>query len=163
MWYNGANPLEVNGGMSQTDGVGQTNVGRNQLSGWKYSVLQAKYSTPHWYFNGYREQSQSGKSFALNRYAGAQLTPANVGGLALAWTYRSGDRSDGSDGTSRTSFNATPLLVDERFDAPVAARVPYGQGAVIILTEWTAGASDKNAATLAGSWLHHAAAYRSAK
>ncbi len=33
----------------------------------------------------------------------------------------------------RLPGGATPLLVDERFDAPVAARVPYGQGAVIII------------------------------
>jgi iron complex outermembrane receptor protein len=78
VYYMGENRFEVNGGMSLTDGIGQTNVGRNQLSGWKYNVAQAKYSTPHWYFNAYREQSQSGKSFALNRYAGAQLTPANA-------------------------------------------------------------------------------------
>jgi iron complex outermembrane receptor protein len=77
VYYAGDNRLEVSGGMSLTDGIGQTNVGRNQLSGWKYNVAQAKYSTPHWYLNAYREQSQSGKSFALNRYAGAQLTPAN--------------------------------------------------------------------------------------
>ena len=78
VYYRGDSRLEVSGGMSLTDGIGQTNVGRNQLSGWKYNVAQAKYSTPHWYFNAYREQSQSGKSFALNRYAGAQLTPANA-------------------------------------------------------------------------------------
>ena len=78
VYYAGENRFEVNGGMSLTDGIGQTNVGRNQLSGWKYNVAQAKYSTPHWYLNAYREQSQSGKSFALNRYAGAQLTAANA-------------------------------------------------------------------------------------
>jgi iron complex outermembrane receptor protein len=33
---------------------------------------------PHWYFNAYRSQSQSGSSYALNRYGGAQLTPANT-------------------------------------------------------------------------------------
>lgn len=43
----------------------------------------------------------------------AEITPANVGALEVAWTYRSGDRSDGGDGTSRTSFNATPILVDD--------------------------------------------------
>lgn len=64
--------------MSRTDGVGQTNVGRNQLSGWLYNTLQARYTTPHWYLNAYRSQSQSGQSFALNRYAGAQLAPANA-------------------------------------------------------------------------------------
>jgi len=39
-----------------------------------------------------------------------QITRANVGDLELAWEYRHGDRSDGSDGTTRTSFNATPLV-----------------------------------------------------
>ncbi len=76
--YSGANRLELNGGMSKTDGIGQTNVGRNQFRGWGYNVLQAKYSTPRWYFNAYRTQSQSGESFALNRFAGAQLNPANA-------------------------------------------------------------------------------------
>jgi len=42
----------------------------------------------------------------------AQITPENVHALEVAWTYESGDRSDGSDGTSPTSFNATPLLVE---------------------------------------------------
>ena len=79
VYYMGQNRFEVNGGMSVTDGVGQTNVGRNQLSGWKYNVAQARFTTPHWYVNAYRAQSQSGDSYALNRYAGAQLTPANSG------------------------------------------------------------------------------------
>ena len=42
----------------------------------------------------------------------SQITPANVGALKVVWTYRHGDISDGSDGTSRTSFNATPIVVD---------------------------------------------------
>jgi quinoprotein glucose dehydrogenase len=42
----------------------------------------------------------------------AEVTRANVGRLELAWSYRHGDVSDGSDGTTRTSFNATPLMVD---------------------------------------------------
>ena len=79
VYYMGQNRFELNGGMSVTDGVGQTNVGRNQLAGWKYNVAQARYTTPHWYVNAYRAQSQSGESFALNRYAGAQLTAANSG------------------------------------------------------------------------------------
>jgi quinoprotein glucose dehydrogenase len=41
-----------------------------------------------------------------------QITPANVGALKVAWTYRHHDISDGSDGSSRTSFNATPIVVD---------------------------------------------------
>ncbi|MDB4949894.1 MAG: TonB-dependent receptor plug [Gemmatimonadetes bacterium] len=71
-YYAGASKLELNGGASVTDGVGQTNVGRNQLRGWKYNFAQARFSTPHLFLNAYRAQSQSGTSFALNRYADAQ-------------------------------------------------------------------------------------------
>jgi len=78
VYYRGDQRLELSGGMSRTDGVGQTNVGRNQLRDWDYNVQQAKYSTPHWFLNAYRAQSKSGTSFALNRYAGAQLAPANA-------------------------------------------------------------------------------------
>jgi iron complex outermembrane receptor protein len=77
-YYMGANRLEVNGGWSRTDGVGQTNVGRNQLRDWDYNVAQVRYTTPHWYVNAYRAQSQSGTSFALNRFAGAQLVATNA-------------------------------------------------------------------------------------
>jgi len=42
-----------------------------------------------------------------------QITPQNVGALEVAWTYHSGDFSEGSENESRTSFNATPLLVDD--------------------------------------------------
>ena len=78
VWYQGDNRLSFDAGMSNTNGVVQTSVGRNQLSDWKYSYLQARYTTSHWYANLYRGESQSGKSFALNRFAGAQLTPANA-------------------------------------------------------------------------------------
>jgi quinoprotein glucose dehydrogenase len=40
-----------------------------------------------------------------------QITPDNVGDLEVAWVHHHGDVSDGSDGTTRTSFNATPLAV----------------------------------------------------
>jgi quinoprotein glucose dehydrogenase len=40
-----------------------------------------------------------------------QITPENVGDLEIAWEYRHGDISDGSDGTTRTSFNVTPIVV----------------------------------------------------
>ncbi|HEV2121416.1 MAG TPA: TonB-dependent receptor, partial [Chloroflexota bacterium] len=70
-YYLGNSRLELSGGASETDGVGQTNVGRNQLRGWQYNFLQARYTTPNWFFNLYRTQSQSGESFAINRYADA--------------------------------------------------------------------------------------------
>ncbi len=73
VYYRGDRRLELSGGVSRTNGVGQTNVGRNQLRDWGYNTVQLRYSTPHWYANAYRSQSTSGQSFALNRFAGAQL------------------------------------------------------------------------------------------
>lgn len=41
-----------------------------------------------------------------------QITPENVARLDVAWTYHHGDASDGSADTKRTSFQATPIVVD---------------------------------------------------
>ncbi|MES2177529.1 MAG: TonB-dependent receptor [Gemmatimonadota bacterium] len=81
--YSGDNRASFDVGMSKSDGVGQTSVGRNQLTGWGYNFVQGRYTTPHWYFNAYREQSTSGKSFALNRYAGQQLTNTTLSADSL--------------------------------------------------------------------------------
>ncbi|MGH7694856.1 MAG: TonB-dependent receptor plug domain-containing protein, partial [Gemmatimonadaceae bacterium] len=78
VYYGNNSRLELNGGMSRSDNVGQTNVGRNQLRDWDYNVVQARYTSPHWFVNAYRAQSKSGSSFALNRFAGAQLNSANA-------------------------------------------------------------------------------------
>lgn len=67
-YYMGEAQIEATVGMSISDGVGQTNVGRNQLDDWKYNVAQLKYTSPHWYASVYRTQSQAGKSYALNRF-----------------------------------------------------------------------------------------------
>jgi quinoprotein glucose dehydrogenase len=42
-----------------------------------------------------------------------QITADNVADLEPAWVFHHGDISDGSDGTTRTSFNATPLVVED--------------------------------------------------
>lgn len=52
-----------------------------------------------------------------------EINPANVDRLAVAWTFRSGDVSDGSGGTSQTSFQATPLY----FDGKVILCTPYNR------------------------------------
>ncbi|CAN5776733.1 hypothetical protein BH23GEM11_BH23GEM11_18150 [soil metagenome] len=64
--------LELGVGASQSSGVGQTNVGRNQLDGWTYNYLQLRYTTPNWFLNAYRAQSQAGDSYALNRYTSSR-------------------------------------------------------------------------------------------
>ena len=77
--YMGESRLEFSGGMSQTDGVGQTNVGRNQLDDWKYNHAQVRLTTPSWYATAYRTQSQAGKSYAINRFSEYKANPANAG------------------------------------------------------------------------------------
>jgi quinoprotein glucose dehydrogenase len=42
----------------------------------------------------------------------ADITRENVAALEVAWTYRTGDVSDGGDGTAATAFEATPVMVD---------------------------------------------------
>ncbi|MEE2678991.1 MAG: pyrroloquinoline quinone-dependent dehydrogenase [Myxococcota bacterium] len=41
-----------------------------------------------------------------------QVTPENVDRLEVAWTHHSGDVSNGSDGATPTSYNASPLVVN---------------------------------------------------
>lgn len=41
-----------------------------------------------------------------------QITPANVGGLEVAWTYRTGELGAGARDSAKITFEATPLLVD---------------------------------------------------
>ncbi|MCB1680187.1 MAG: pyrroloquinoline quinone-dependent dehydrogenase [Halioglobus sp.] len=44
--------------------------------------------------------------------ASAQITPANVGDLEVAWTYRTGEKQRrGAEAFQRSSFQATPLLL----------------------------------------------------
>lgn len=42
-----------------------------------------------------------------------QIDVSNVANLELAWVHHNGDVSDGSDGTTRTSFNVTPIAVGD--------------------------------------------------
>ncbi|HVD59739.1 MAG TPA: pyrroloquinoline quinone-dependent dehydrogenase [Gemmatimonadaceae bacterium] len=41
-----------------------------------------------------------------------EITPANVTGLHIVWTYRTGDISDGSKYPRKSTFEATPILFD---------------------------------------------------
>ncbi|HEX8905604.1 MAG TPA: TonB-dependent receptor, partial [Longimicrobiaceae bacterium] len=66
--YLGDGQVSLTGGYSRSNGVGQTNVGRNQLVDWTYSVLQLRATTPRWYASLYRTESNAGQSYAANRY-----------------------------------------------------------------------------------------------
>lgn len=60
--------LEATGGMSRSNGLGQTNVGRNQLKDWEYRNMQLKFTSPRWFAQAYTTRSLSGETFQLNGY-----------------------------------------------------------------------------------------------
>ncbi len=54
-----------------------------------------------------------GDQGGLRHTSAGEITPANVDRLEVAWTYRTGDVSDGEgDIPSTTAFEATPIFVD---------------------------------------------------
>ncbi len=65
--------LELNGGASKSNGIGQTSVGRNQLIDWQYREVQAKYSHPNWFAQAYHTQSLSGDTYQLNGFSQNRL------------------------------------------------------------------------------------------
>jgi iron complex outermembrane receptor protein len=65
--------LELNAGASKSNGIGMTNVGRNQLIDWQYREVQAKFAHPNWFAQVYRTQSLSGDTYQLNGYAQNRL------------------------------------------------------------------------------------------
>jgi len=72
-WYRGDSRLEASVGASKSNGIGQTNVGRNQLVDWQYRHAQLKYTSPHWFGQAYTTQSRSGDTYQLNAYSQNRL------------------------------------------------------------------------------------------
>jgi quinoprotein glucose dehydrogenase len=94
--------------------------------------------------------SANGRDLEGTRYVPAsEITPANVGRLERAWTYRTGESGPAFATTKPAAFEATPLVVDgvmyvgtplgraialdaatgrERwvFDPRIARNIPYG-------------------------------------
>jgi len=65
--------LELTGGASKANGIGQTSVGRNQLKDWQYRNLQLKFTNPNWFAQAYTTQSLSGDTYQLNAYSQNRL------------------------------------------------------------------------------------------
>jgi outer membrane receptor for ferrienterochelin and colicins len=61
--------LELTGGASKSNGIGQTSVGRNQLVDWEYRVGQLKFTHPNWFAQAYMTKSLSGDTYQLNAYS----------------------------------------------------------------------------------------------
>ncbi len=71
--------VELSGGASKSNGIGQTSVGRNQLIDWQYRNAQLKYTHPNWFAQTYITQSLSGDTYQLNGFAQNRLRqPASV-------------------------------------------------------------------------------------
>ncbi|MEO7368235.1 MAG: TonB-dependent receptor, partial [Gemmatimonadaceae bacterium] len=71
--------LELTGGGSKSNGIGQTSVGRNQLINWQYRDAQLKYTHPNWFAQTYITQSLSGDTYQLNGFAQNRLRqPATI-------------------------------------------------------------------------------------
>lgn len=68
-YFPDAGRLELTGGLSHSNAIGITNVGRNQLVGWGYNNLQLRYSNPNWFAQVYRTHSSSGETYQLNGFA----------------------------------------------------------------------------------------------
>ena len=61
------------------------------------------------------EWSAYGRDSGGTRYSPLeQITPENVGKLQTAWTFHTGDVSDGSKGVRATGFETTPLVMEGR-------------------------------------------------
>jgi outer membrane receptor for ferrienterochelin and colicins len=77
-YYSGESRLQFSGGYSTSDGVGQTNVGRNQLDDYSYNTLQAKFTSPRWYATVYRNGSSTGDTYAANAYSQNKILFPNL-------------------------------------------------------------------------------------
>jgi iron complex outermembrane receptor protein len=67
-YFDGGGRLSLDVGASATYGIGQTNVGRNQLVNYGYKHLQLKYTGPRWFAQVYENSSTGGGTFQLNGY-----------------------------------------------------------------------------------------------
>lgn len=108
-YYMDESRLELGLGGSQTNGVGQTNVGRNQFDGWTYNFAQLRYTNPRLFVNVVRSQSKAGDSYALNRYT--ENRAANPGLTDDEVRLMSDWPSDGRMMTAelQNNFTVTPL------------------------------------------------------
>ena len=73
-YFNGeGGRLEADGGISKTNTIGLTNVGRNQIVDWKYGHGQLRYSNKNWFAQAYHVESRSGDTYQLNGFAQNRL------------------------------------------------------------------------------------------
>lgn len=67
-YFGNAGRLEATGAMSNLNGIGLTNLGRNQLKDYHYWDAQLKYTHPNWFAQAYRTTSNGGETYQLNAF-----------------------------------------------------------------------------------------------
>ena len=65
--------LDLSGGLTNLNGIGLTNVGRNQLKDYKYGNGQLRYTNRNWFAQVYQVETRSGETYQLNGYAQNRL------------------------------------------------------------------------------------------
>jgi iron complex outermembrane receptor protein len=69
VYYRGEQRMELNGGLSETDGLEQTSAGRNQLVGYQARHVQLRYASPWLYASLYQLRTDAGKTFGTNAFS----------------------------------------------------------------------------------------------
>lgn len=67
-YFDDGGRLMLTAGMSKINGIGPTNVGRNQLVNYGYREYQLEYTAPRWFAQTYMTNSVGGSTFQLNGY-----------------------------------------------------------------------------------------------
>ena len=67
-YFDDGGRLMLSAGLSKINGIGATNVGRNQLVNYGYREYQLQYTAPRWFGQAYMTNSVGGSTFQLNGY-----------------------------------------------------------------------------------------------
>ncbi|MBI3567218.1 MAG: TonB-dependent receptor [Gemmatimonadetes bacterium] len=77
-YFDDGGRLMFNAGLSKINGIGATNVGRNQLVNYGYREYQLEYTSPRWFAQTYITNSVGGSTFQLNGYTQNAVRYPNI-------------------------------------------------------------------------------------
>lgn len=133
---NGAR-LEYQGGASNSNGIGVTSAGRNQLRNWGYWNQQVRFTSDHWFAQAYATRSLSGQTFALNGYSQNRQAPRFASLSDDSVKSLSGFPADGRMSAAEVQYNRTfPAL----FNTRVVSGVQYRRDEVSSKRVWLSDA-----------------------
>lgn len=84
-------------GGSNSNNIGNTNAGRNQIRDWQVSWAQARYISPRLYLNVYNSWSKTDSTYAMNRRT------------LNYWSYKNAKNTDGTDKFTEEQARAKSL------------------------------------------------------